>query len=125
VTQMFFSPTQNLIAWMDDKGTLTRWPSPIPASSAHPVKPANNSATTQVKRKLSPNLFDNLDADNGLGDNVDADIDMDEMGNEDWILDDLGGGMDDEPEAERWDDKDGIVKEMGLSITCFHLSVCH
>jgi hypothetical protein len=63
-----------------------------------------------------------LDNGNAIEDDVDADIDMDDVGNEDWILDDIGGGMEDEPEAGRWNGKDGVVKEMGILFLRFFSS---
>ncbi|KAI0674964.1 hypothetical protein C8Q78DRAFT_965239 [Trametes maxima] len=124
VTQMAFSPSKNLLAWTDAAGDLTRWPEPIPSSAPDPVKlsAGTHSVTVPVKRKGTPTLFDDdnvalaraekdkasADADDLLG------IDLD---NDDWILDDLGGGMDDDGEAKRLA-AEGGVKEMGkLSVT--------
>lgn len=124
---MSFSPTKNLLAWVDNEGTLTRWPGPIPATSPDPVKPTKTLTTIPVKRKPSPSLFDDLDEGTVVPlNNVDGDVDMDDLENADWILDDIGDGMEDEPEADRWNGKDGVVREMGrcplvLSvISCSH-----
>lgn len=115
VTQMAFSPTKNLLAWVDSEGTLTRWPSPIPTTSPDPVKPVKTLPTVPVKRKPSPSLFDDLDEGTAaLLNDIDGDVNMDDPENEDWILDDIGGGLEDEPETGRW--KDGVVREMGKEI---------
>lgn len=115
---MAFSPSQNLLAWADMDGVLTRWPEPIPASSPDPVKAVAGvgSATVPVRRKGTPTLFDD-EADSAKGGKRDANVDLDEdaamdFDNDDWILDDLGGGMDDDSEEKRWSAEDG-VKEMG------------
>ncbi|KAI0930326.1 hypothetical protein AcW1_009052 [Taiwanofungus camphoratus] len=121
ITQMAFSPSQNLLAWADMDGVLTRWPEPIPASSPDPVKAVAGvgSATVPVRRKGTPTLFDD-EADSAKGGKRDANVDLDEdaamdFDNDDWILDDLGGGMDDDSEEKRWSAEDG-VKEM-VSVT--------
>ncbi|PCH43744.1 hypothetical protein WOLCODRAFT_122518 [Wolfiporia cocos MD-104 SS10] len=118
ITQMSFSPTQNLLAWTDREGVLTRWSNPIPASAPDPVKisAAVGSGTVPAKRRRTPTLFDD-EADAEAKDKGDGDVDLDEdgvgYGDEDWILDDLGGGMEDEGE-EKWA-KEG-VREM-VSVT--------
>ncbi len=94
---------------------LTRWPDVIPASSPDPVKPTAtslSSAPVAVRRAESP-LFGADDdssraAPDGVGGNgMDLDdVDLDAQ-DDDWIIDDLGGGMRDKPEA------DGYTREMG------------
>lgn len=120
VTQMAFSPTQNLLAWTDFEGVLTRWPDPIPATAPDPVKVSSGMDTTTVplKRRGTPTLFDD-EADAAKG-SKGADVDLDEdlgvdLDNDDWILDDLGGGMNDDDGEKRWAAKEG-VREM-VSVT--------
>ncbi|EMD37802.1 hypothetical protein CERSUDRAFT_114458 [Gelatoporia subvermispora B] len=121
VLQMAFSPSQNLLAWTDADGVFHRWPEPIPATSPDPVKLAPGSATTTLvgKRKTTPTLFDDPEGEKTAVAVDDVDLDEDvaaELDNDDWILDDLGGGMaDDDSEAKRWGAKDG-VREM-VSVT--------
>ncbi|KAH9935365.1 uncharacterized protein B0H18DRAFT_975539 [Fomitopsis serialis] len=120
VTEIAFSPSQNLIAWTDLEGTFTRWPEPIPASAPDPLKPSAASSATgvQKKRARTPTLFD-IEADKEFaGKDAGGDVDVDDdvgvdLDNDDWILDDLGGGMDDDD--KKWSAKDG-VKEM-VSVT--------
>ncbi|KAL6310466.1 hypothetical protein BKA93DRAFT_814193 [Sparassis latifolia] len=116
VTQIAFSPSQNLLAWTDMDGVLTRWPHPIPASSPDPTKVSggSSSATVPKQRARTPTLFDH-DADTPRGSKRDVDKDLGvDLDNDDWILDDLGGGMEDDTE-KKWDAEDG-VREM-VSVT--------
>ena len=123
VLQLAFSPSQNLLAWTDLEGTFTRWPEPIPASAPDPVKPSAAASVTGApkKRGRTPTLFDE-EADREVarvGKDAGDDVDMDEelaaaLDDDNWIMDDLGAGMDDDPEEKRWSAKDG-VKEMGAS----------
>ncbi|KZT71046.1 hypothetical protein DAEQUDRAFT_750176 [Daedalea quercina L-15889] len=120
VTQLAFSPSQNLLAWTDLEGAFTRWPEPIPASAPDPLKSSNVSSTAgvQKKRGKTPTLFDD-EADKNLGKDAREDVDMDgdigvDLDNDDWILDDLGGGLDDDPENKRATGEG--VKEM-VSVT--------
>ncbi|OBZ68085.1 Minichromosome loss protein 1 [Grifola frondosa] len=119
ITQMAFSPSQNLLAWVDSGGVLTRWPEPIPASAPDPVRTSagTKSVTVPVKRKASPTLFDD---DNAVVGDASGNVDLEEdlgidLDNDDWILDDLGDGMQDDDESKRFGGKDGI-KEM-VSVT--------
>ncbi|TFY81851.1 hypothetical protein EWM64_g2161 [Hericium alpestre] len=86
-----------------------------------PGLPTPASKTTRpVRRLATPTLFDDDNAGNKkIGketEDVDmADKDLDPYTNDDWILDDLGGALQDEPEADRGVG-DGFVKEM-VSVT--------
>ncbi|KIP10903.1 hypothetical protein PHLGIDRAFT_492619 [Phlebiopsis gigantea 11061_1 CR5-6] len=133
LSQLAWSPSTNLLAWTDTDGGLTRWQGCIPSDGIDPVKlsaPLAKPLPQAAKRKGTPDLFDfdldvaeqqEMDAD------PDADVDMDEdegkksrpadMPDDDWILDDLGGGMYDEDEKEkdgRWGGRG--VREM-VSVT--------
>ncbi|KAI0665347.1 hypothetical protein C8Q78DRAFT_1118280 [Trametes maxima] len=122
ITALALSKNGDLLAWTDAAGDLTRWPEPIPSSAPDPVKlsAGTHSVTVPVKRKGTPTLFDNdnvvlarSEKDKASGDADDLlGIDLD---NDDWILDDLGGGMDDDGEAKRLA-AEGGVKEM-VSVT--------
>ncbi|KAI0305537.1 WD40 repeat-like protein [Multifurca ochricompacta] len=119
VTQLAFSPTKNLLAWADFTGSLYRWSDPIPSSSPSPVDPVATSLVTRPKRRgATPTLFDDdatarkpnepVKEDTGLGGAEDFE-------NEDWILDDVGDGMEDDLGAPG-EDGNALVKEM-VSVT--------
>lgn len=130
ITQLAFSPTENLIAWTDTDGVLTRWLHPIPDEYPDPIKSSiasAGSATVPVKRKSSPGLFGNDPFNVGVGvgsrddvGDMDLDIGMGDI-DDDWIIDDIGGGLQDEPEVGKRSG-DGFVKEMG---TTFIILACH
>jgi hypothetical protein len=124
VTQIAFSPTENLLAWTDFAGSLHRWSDPIPSSSPSPVASLSTSALTRpLRRGPTPTLFD----DEAIGHKPDQQEDaavggVDDFENEDWILDDIGDGMEDDADAQG-DDGNAIVKEMGMGILqCCHMS---
>jgi chromosome transmission fidelity protein 4 len=108
--QIAFSPTENLLAWTDTEGVLSRWRDAIPASSPDPVRQTAVSSAqgTTTKRKSTPPLW---------GEEVAVDAEGDDpYGGDDWIIDDLGNGMEEEPEGVRATRAgDGFVKEMGES----------
>lgn len=124
---MAFSPSKNLLAWTDTSGNLTRWPDPIPSSAPDPVKQSagTNSVTVPVKRKGTPTLFDDDNVAVARPEKA-GDVDLDEdlgidLDNDDWILDDLDGALNDDGEAKRLA-AEGGVKEMGRYN--FHQPVC-
>ncbi|KAJ6609897.1 WD40-repeat-containing domain protein [Mycena sp. CBHHK59/15] len=89
ITQLAFSPTQNLIAWTSEDGVFTRWPNPISDTFSDPVKPATElagSAVVSLAQELPPALFDTDDVE-GV-DAGDADLDNVSEGPNDWIDDD-------------------------------------
>ncbi|KAH9892894.1 hypothetical protein C8Q73DRAFT_76644 [Cubamyces lactineus] len=124
ITQMAFSPAKNLLAWTDAAGDLTRWIDPIPSSSPDPVKLSvgSSSVTISTKRKGTPTLFDDDNVDDArpttdklpTAEDLDGDLGID-LDNDDWILDDLGDGMEDDGEARRLAAEGGI-REM-VSVT--------
>ena len=116
LTQIAWSPTANLLAWTDTDGVLTRWQSPVPADGVDPVKLSASLAAKPLpqaaKRRGMPDLFDfELDVpavpERALGGDADMGDDDAPRGSladapdDDWILDDLGGGMDDEDEVTK------------------------
>lgn len=118
ITQLAFSPRENLIAWTDADGAFTRWPKPISDNFPDPVKlsiATNGAATIPVKPRTGLDLFGDLDdgpaPDVGgqQDDDVDLDDDMADI-DEGWIVDDMDGALHKEPDVRRWD---GNVKEMG------------
>ncbi|KAF8444756.1 hypothetical protein L210DRAFT_3642979 [Boletus edulis BED1] len=112
ITQLAFSPSQNLLAWADTGGILTWWRDPIPAGSPDPVKAtaAGGVQGVSVKRKSTP-TFGGEDSVNKDHDAIPATVD--DYG-DDWIIDDIGIGMEDEHGEKRAGD--GFMKEM-VSIT--------
>ncbi|PIL34239.1 hypothetical protein GSI_03950 [Ganoderma sinense ZZ0214-1] len=124
ITQMAFSPSKNLLVWTDSAGDLTRWQNPIPASAPDPVKPSAGTTAVgiPVKRRATPTLFDDdnvtaarAEKAKAQTDVIDEDLGID-LDNDDWILDDLGGGLNDEDgEARRIAGKSAI-REM-VSVT--------
>ena len=106
-----------MLAFTTDEGQLIRWTDSIPAGSPDPIKSVGTLSTTRtVHRHATPALF----LDDAAGDSTDPkpneandDIDTtDAFVNDDWILDDLDGALDDGPEAEVTGGN-GFVKEMG------------
>jgi chromosome transmission fidelity protein 4 len=79
-----------------------------------------STTTIQGKRRNTPDLFGNDEDPKAKDDDADVHDDFGMM-DDDWIIDDIGGGMlDNPPEMERAGKsrKDGFVKEMGRCIFC-------
>ena len=96
-------------------GSLTRWRDPIPkdAPSPYEVKKAEQTIHSRARAALlGEDTDDMVDDAAGVDDNepdvvLDDDMDLDD----EFVVDDLGGGMlDDEPDLGGW--KSG-VREMG------------
>ncbi|KAM6502156.1 hypothetical protein JOM56_002133 [Amanita muscaria] len=114
VTQIAFSPKDNLLAWTDDQGGFNRWPAPIPNDLPSPTKSPNSSGVSSN----GPELFsDTMNINGGLADEDDLDTNMDDLddGLDDpnFVIDDLGIGYKDEPESTKHNEH---IKEM-VSIT--------
>ncbi|GLB45067.1 putative minichromosome loss protein, Mcl1, middle region [Lyophyllum shimeji] len=121
ITHLAFSPSENLLAWTDSEGGFNRWPKAVPDHFPDPVKRSiATTAPATIPARPKTTLFDDIaEATSTTGrETLDDDVDLDAgFGDvdDDWIIDDLGGGLRDEAEtAER--KKDGFVKEM-VSIT--------
>ena len=117
ITNVAFSPRENLIAWTDIDGVFTRWPKPISDTFPDPVKPAistNGSATIPIKLSTGLDLFGEDAQDfekGGKDDTADLDLDDDMLDVDDgWIVDDMDGALHAEPTVGR---RGGFVKEMG------------
>jgi chromosome transmission fidelity protein 4 len=136
ITQLAFSPRENLLAWTDTEGIFSRWLNPVPSTFPDPVKSSiATSAAAPVQAKLQTGL--NLFADDflsGRGDtssgaglggvDLDADLDGDtglKLGDmdDDWIIDDIGGGAVDDAVDGGGRERGGYVKEMGGYIVYF------
>lgn len=106
--QIAFSPTENLLAWTDTEGVLSRWRNAIPANSPDPIRQLAASSAQGATTKSTPPL---------LGEEANANVAAegdDLYGDDDWIIDDLGNGMEEEPEGVKATHVgDGFVKEMG------------
>ncbi|KAF5351668.1 hypothetical protein D9756_007710 [Leucocoprinus leucothites] len=124
VTSLAWCPQKNHLAWTDNNGEFFQWHNPISDAQPDPVKKTsviNASTTIPVKPKTGLDLFGEEPANvNGstpgaTGEET-ADIDIDADDDYDnWIIDDLGGGMQDEPVVGN-KAGDGYIKEM-VSIT--------
>jgi chromosome transmission fidelity protein 4 len=112
VTQLAFSPTENLIAWTAADGTFTRWPKAIPDKHPHPVHPIPKAANSEapVAKLLASGIFDNEDEVDIEVDNLDngeeAGDDMSEASVTDWVEEDANAGRTGPARAD-------FVKEMG------------
>ncbi|CAA7260577.1 unnamed protein product [Cyclocybe aegerita] len=123
ITQIAFSPRENLLAWTDTDGVFTRWPKPVADNFPDPVKPAlatNGPATIPVKApRAALDLFGDNDSimggakDKDATNDVDLDDDMLDV-DDGWIVDDMDGALN-EPETTKVSGS-GYVKEM-VSIT--------
>lgn len=101
------------MAWTDNNGEFFQWHKPISDGQPDPVKVISSSTT---KSRVGLDLFGEEPVDTGtsalvLDQNIDAEVDA-EDDYDNWIVDDLGGGMQDEPPAGI-KGSDGYVKEMG------------
>lgn len=120
ITNVAFSPRENLIAWTDTDGVFTRWPKAISDTFPDPVKhtiSTKGPATIPTKLSTGLDLFGE-DAQgsvkDGNDDAADVDLDDDMLDVDDgWIVDDMDGALHTEPKVGR---RDGFVKEMGESM---------
>ncbi|KAF8160621.1 hypothetical protein B0H34DRAFT_344214 [Crassisporium funariophilum] len=119
ITQIAFSPRENLIIWTDTDGYFSRWQKPIGDELPDPVKPAistNASATIPIIRSAGLDIFGTDDGHvfGARDDTRDLELDDDMLEVDDgWIVDDTDGLHARETAVH---EKDGFVKEM-VSIT--------
>ncbi|KAH8119330.1 WD40 repeat-like protein [Phellopilus nigrolimitatus] len=115
VHQLAFSSSQNLLAWTDSRGNLTRWPSVVPPTAPSPTKAAPAAGMSVPARRQATPLFgmddDALPGDEGGVDAIGGGEVEDQ--DDDWIIDDLGDNMEDKGDKEFG--KDGL-REM-VSVT--------
>lgn len=118
ITSLAWCPRKNHLAWTDNNGEFFQWSKPIPDSQPDPVKQSsisNNPATTNVKPKTGLDLFGEEPTDPVVGaEDEDRDVDVADAEDDytNWIVDDVGDGMQDDPPA-RGKVGDEYVKEMG------------
>jgi hypothetical protein len=118
---MAWSPSQNLLAWTDNEGVLTRWQGCIPPDGIDPVQASSSAfkSLPAAKKHAVAGLFDEAEAKEVVADpdadmHEDTTLDAVDFDNDDWILDDLGGAMDDDDEKDKAKKFDGIgIREMG------------
>lgn len=126
VSHLVFSPTQNLIAWTDADGTLSRWPNPVPSTSPDPVKPQTTSNTVVPLKKISDPLSFGVGDEDGSK-NVPGGLedatgdDSYGMYDDDWMIDDIG--ILDRADDEKDQNEEGYAKEMGKSLDSHFFSV--
>ncbi|KAI6121564.1 hypothetical protein F5141DRAFT_1186762 [Pisolithus sp. B1] len=122
ITQLAFSPSQNLLAWTDNEGILTWWREPVPAGSPDPIKQsgAANIQDGSIKHKIPPTSWGpdddvNMSGVDSRGIAAGENGDGNEYG-DDWIIDDLGDGMEDEAEGNgKTEGENKFVKEMAYN----------
>ncbi|KAI5120641.1 hypothetical protein M0805_007978 [Coniferiporia weirii] len=103
IHQLAFSAAHNLLAWTDSNGNFTRWRDAVPSSAPSPTKPAPAAGMGIPVRRQATTLFGDDDVEGASNanddDGVADDAELNER-DEDWIIDDLGDGMDDKGEKE-------------------------
>lgn len=117
ITQIAFSPRDNLIAWSDKQGGFTRWPKPIPDNLPGPIRATTSPEPGITGSGDGAEVFYNAMAPDGDAvdnDGVDFDAHMDDfddgLDDPNFVIDDLGVGLRDEPKPVK---HAGYVKEMG------------
>ena len=127
VTSLVWCPKRNHLAWTDTNGEFFQWRNPISDIHPDPVKKlgVNNSLTSSIQPKTGLDLFGEEPTNThelaGIAteDIPDVDVDVDDD-YDNWIVDDLGGGMQDEPAVGKRP-SDGYIKEMGMSFCLMSL----
>ena len=83
VSSVAFSPSQNLLLWASLDGTVSRWTDPIPSEFPGP----SDRIKEPKQRNPATSTVDNIGIDDLAHDNFDDD---------DWIIDDMNGGLKDD-----------------------------
>ncbi|KAK0505002.1 hypothetical protein EDD18DRAFT_1127226 [Armillaria luteobubalina] len=80
ITQLAFSPRQNIIAWTDTSGQLVRWIDAIPSLFPDPIKPitSTTNATTDPVKQPETSLFNEDNRIEDALDTGDADLSDDD-----------------------------------------------
>lgn len=100
IHQLAFSPKDNVLAWTDSTGAHTRWPGVIPSSFPSPTKQTPlTGVPVPLRRSPTPLFGQDNDAPGENDVAYPVDIDLEER-DEDWIIDDLDGGMIDKEDKE-------------------------
>ena len=108
INQLVFSPRENLLAWTDESGSLSRWHNPISSDLPDPHKIIKATAKSITEATEVIDLFDAAPPKDDLDPKDDDAYDLDDN----FVIDDLddGGYRDDANERN----VDGPVKEMGM-----------
>jgi chromosome transmission fidelity protein 4 len=119
VTQIAWSPTQNLLAWTDMGGALVRYHDVVPKTFADPVKALGGSATMKSVKRTDASLLDDLLAGEHVkdaADDGDVDLNGDDEGMHDFLDDDIGEYLKEDGGEAQF--RSGQV-EVGGWIRCF------
>jgi chromosome transmission fidelity protein 4 len=98
ITQIAWSPTANILAWVDSNGTFIHHRDIVPKSFADPVKSSNSAAMIPrtKPRAATPLLFDDIPGADAPNDDLDVDMNPDDDGLHDFLDDDLGDFLKDD-----------------------------
>jgi chromosome transmission fidelity protein 4 len=95
IPSLAFSPTDNLLAWTDSEGNLSRWSKPIPPGFPSGSKPVASKSAAAEKVEGNKARFEELfgdigegDIDLGDADEIAAQLEDDEYG-DDFVIDDI------------------------------------
>lgn len=104
-------------------GSLVRWRDPVPkdAPSPYEVKKVEQTVRSRARAVIFGEATDDVVDDVAGDDEKGPDVDLDDgmQMDDDFVIDDLGGGMlDDEPELGKWTGEG--IREMGKASDLGH-----
>ncbi|KAK0213060.1 hypothetical protein DFS33DRAFT_93789 [Desarmillaria ectypa] len=118
ITQLAFSPKQNIIAWTDSSGQLVRWIDAIPPLFPDPIRPiiSTKSATTNAVQQPTTFLFDEDSRIDDALDTGDADLSDDDEADDVTRWNGPSDSRYMQNTKEPFKNKGHMVKEMGKSV---------